>query len=342
MTEEQSTTTKFIGDIVFNNGEADVSASDLVTVNEVNEALKSYVKSDLITNDGRGLIPLTPNENENESPYVEITWDEQPTPLIIKGTNKSTGIDISDTYIYGNYKASGELYYYNADRSKGLIFITSMKEIFDIDYNEVVITSIFTNGPLTDENKSKCIPTVSRVEKMINKVNDVGSLIDIPIIESDEMYKIGFTRENYPSKVYVEAPEKCKGCYTWNDSINDLNTFEWDCVIDSKAYQLIATDIDSVLTDVIYVWDPTDEYFDLTNGLVVKYEKALTDDDKRSCVPTVSCVESMIPEIDNSNDVSSFMDPSGFEGSDDRLITSAAVMTLFHSLSDRIKALENK
>ena len=47
MTEEVvDTTTKFIGDIVFNNGEKDINASDLVTVDEVNDVLKECVKKD--------------------------------------------------------------------------------------------------------------------------------------------------------------------------------------------------------------------------------------------------------------------------------------------------------
>ena len=42
--EETNTVTKFIGDIVFNNGEEDIKVSDLATVDEVNEALKQCVK----------------------------------------------------------------------------------------------------------------------------------------------------------------------------------------------------------------------------------------------------------------------------------------------------------
>ena len=46
MTEtETDTTTKFIGDIIFNNGEKDINVSDLVTVDEVNEALDKCVQT---------------------------------------------------------------------------------------------------------------------------------------------------------------------------------------------------------------------------------------------------------------------------------------------------------
>ena len=49
MTEEEVIkVTKFIGDIVFNNGEKDINVSDLATVDEVNEALKQCVKNNNI------------------------------------------------------------------------------------------------------------------------------------------------------------------------------------------------------------------------------------------------------------------------------------------------------
>ena len=49
MTEEETNmVTKFIGDIVFNNGEEDIKVSDLATVDEVNDALSQYVKKDVI------------------------------------------------------------------------------------------------------------------------------------------------------------------------------------------------------------------------------------------------------------------------------------------------------
>ena len=70
MSEEvTNTVTKFIGDIVFNNGEKDINVSDLATVDEVNEALKQCVK----------------NSNIDKVEDVFTTIESSPTsPLIQK------------------------------------------------------------------------------------------------------------------------------------------------------------------------------------------------------------------------------------------------------------------
>ena len=174
MTEEQvNTVTKFIGDIVFNNGEKDINVSDLVTVDEVNEALKSCIKSDDLTNDGKVMKLIKPSD---------ITMENYPDKLHL--SYKSAEHEFNEDVTYKD-KFYGYLrYYVDVKDDYSLSLWIQQLGLTQIYSNGKVITSfntdedseelkIYTKGEADEDDKPNYIPTLKYIDSIIDKASNV-------------------------------------------------------------------------------------------------------------------------------------------------------------------------
>ena len=128
---QEDTTTKFIGDIVFNNGDKDISASDLVTKEEVNDVLKECVKKD----DLSGYVQsstLTEYAKKTDIPTVDLSGYVQTTSIVDVPT-----LNVKIQIIPGSYSDRYTLDI-NYDNPPKIIYIDSppeRKETYILEYN---------------------------------------------------------------------------------------------------------------------------------------------------------------------------------------------------------------
>ena len=183
MTEEVvDTTTKFIGDIVFNNGEKDINASDLVTVDEVNDVLKECVKKDEVIDVPilSVKIPIIP-VTEYNSYTLDINYNNPPKIIYIDAPpeRKETYTLDFNTYCVAykstDYDTTAHKLYIS--RSSAYIQEGFYGDATDPVYN---IDTSYVIYDISNENDDapKEIPTVEYVKQMINESTPTIPTVD--------------------------------------------------------------------------------------------------------------------------------------------------------------------
>ena len=196
MTEtETDTTTKFIGDIIFNNGDKDINASDLVTVDEVNEALDKCVKRDALDNVlksdriviGNYVTKVFANDNIHDI-YQYFSYDDDdknPQEIHIDVLGIPGDIRIVETVKYIGAMLN-ILVYNNADNSVTMQIASDSIDVTkgNVYYNTAapgsLVNSIKFDVPITtDVDRTTLIPSLKYVNDNFIQSDKVDSLVDV-------------------------------------------------------------------------------------------------------------------------------------------------------------------
>ena len=321
-----NTVTKFIGDIVFNNGEKDINVSDLVTVDEVNEALKSCVKnSNIVDAPVRKQFQIKFNENFRRY-TIDIDFTNPPKIIYIEAPDKWKKSWILNLNTESNAIYNSEDYDSTRETLNIYASGTAICENINNDATDPMYyideTYVISCEMVVIDDSPKDIPSVKYVEKMINEA--VPNIIDVPpqpepisFNFNDEYgtYILNIDFNNPPAKLIIESPEEYKNTYTLTSKNNDFATYNSEDYDTSLLYLSVSKRATRVY---IGVGEAMDEMHQIDTSYVI-YDptKPLVDDSPKE-IPTVKYVEKLINEaVPNIIDVPPQREPLSFVYNDE-------------------------